>query len=211
MNRKILFMIVIFVLILAYQPAVFAQPVMSEGFIEGDPRTNVGVAVSAFVPSGNEFQTGFYVGGQVSYDLAWFFGLGAECGYLQSEIKGNGVNAGTFRGAPLLGDIILKVPMDMHSFVFTPYAIVGLGCLISNVQVGDEVTDNGTIETNVPFLVKFGGGFDFVIHESVIINFEASYHYAQVDFNEKLINQTFGLGKTDLNAGYIGGGVKYRF
>ena len=59
--------------------------------------------------------------------------------------------------------------------------------------------------------VKFGGGFDFVIHESVIINFEASYHYAQLNFKEKLVNQTFGLGKTDLNAGYIGGGVKYRF
>ncbi len=211
MSKKITFTIVILILVLTCQPAVFAQQVMSEGFIKGDPRTNVGVNISAFVPSGNELQTGYYVGGQVSYDLAWFFALGVEGGYLQSALKGNDVDVGTFRGAPLLADAILKIPMEMDSFVFTPYAIVGLGFLISNVQVGDVVTDNGTIETNVPFLVKFGGGFDFVIHESVIINFEASYHYAQLNFKEKLVNQTFGLGKTDLNAGYIGGGVKYRF
>ena len=211
MRSKILLTIILLMLVLAYQPAVSAQQVMSEGFIEGDPRINVGVNVSAFLPSGNNFKTGYYVGGQVSYDLLWFLALGFEGGYLQSDLEGNGTDVGTVRGAPLLGDIILKVPMDMNSFVFTPYGIVGLGCLISNVQTGDAVTNNGTIETNVPFLVKFGGGFDFIINEHFIINFEASYQYAKVEFDEKLTNQTFGLGKTDLNAGYVGGGVKYRF
>jgi outer membrane protein with beta-barrel domain len=211
MRSKILCTMILLMLVLAYQPAVFAQQVMSEGFIEGDPRTNVGVNFSAFVPSGNEFQVGSYVGGQVSYDLTWFFALGFEGGYLNCDLKGDDQNVGKFNAAPLLGDIIIKVPMDMHSFVFTPYGIVGLGCLISNVQTGDAVTNDGTIETNVPFLVKFGGGFDFIINEQFIINFEASYHYAQVEFDEKLTNQAFGLDKTKLNAGYVGGGVKYRF
>ena len=211
MKRTMILVVVVVALIMAYHPSVFSQSVITEGFIEGEHRINTGVNFSAFVPGTSTFETGYYVGGQVSYDLLRWFAIGFEGGYLQSELKGNGENIGTLRGGPLLADLIIKVPMDMDNFVFSPYGIAGFGCLLMDIKSSDVITNNGRIESNTPFLMKFGGGFDAIFFDSFIINFEASYIYAKVEFTEKLTNQTFGLGKEDLNAGFVGGGVKYRF
>jgi len=211
MRKRILVTLAVLILMSLYHPMAFSQSIMTEGFIDGDHRTNVGFNCSAFVPGSNKFKPGYYVGGQVSYDFYRWFALGVEGGYLESELKSSGVDVGKFQGGPVLADVLLKVPMDMNSFVFTPYGIAGFGALFSNVQSGDVITNNGRIETNATFLMKFGAGFDIILYDSVVINFEASYIYTKIDFNEKLTNQSFGLGSVDLNAGFVGGGVKYRF
>jgi len=211
MKRTMILAVAILVLVMAYQPLVLAQTIITEGFIEGDRRINTGVNFSAFVPGTSTFKTGYYVGGQVSYDMMRWFALGVEAGYLQTELQSSGENIGTLRGCPLLADLILKVPMDMDSFVFTPYGVAGFGCLLMDITSGDAITDNGRIDVNTPFLMKFGGGFDATFLIVLVIFFEASYIYTKIEFNEKLTNQTFGLGKENLNAGFVGGGIKYRF
>jgi len=192
-------------------PFSFSQELMTEDFIEGDSRFNTGVNLSVFIPGKSQFNTGLYIGANASYDIYRWLAIGIEGGWFQSNVKTGGVDLGNLHGAPLLGDLYIKFPFDMYDFILTPYGVAGAGVLFSDFDESGNVRDNGKIETNVPFLGKLGIGIDLTFDDTIVLYLEASYHYTKIDFDEKLTNQDFGLDKIDLNAGYLGGGVKYRF
>lgn len=214
MVRKIFVTVVILVLGMMYSAESFSQSLITEGFLEGDKRFDVGANYSAFVSGNDELGNGNYVGGMVSYDFLRFLAIGAEAGFLWTGLTGNELDVGDFYACPLLGDVILKAPMEIGDFVFVPYGIAGFGILIADIDEDPgTVANNGKIEVNSPFLMKFGGGINIILFENIVLNVEASYHYAELKFDEEVTGQSFGLEDEaiEMNAGYFGGGVKVRF
>lgn len=215
MARKIFVTVIILALGMMYSSESFSQSLITEGFVKGEKRFNAGVNYATFVSGNDELGNGNYIGGIASYDFLRFLAIGVEAGFLWTGLEGNEQDVGDFYACPLLFDVIFKAPMEMENFVFTPYGIAGFGALIGDVDEDtDTITGDGKIEVNTPFLMKFGGGIDIVIFDTVVLNIEASYHYAELKFDEKLdTGQNFGLDAetVEMNAGYFGGGVKIRF
>ena len=210
MVKKLLAVLIVISVVMFSSGSIFAENVSL-----GD-KINLGVNCSVVIPTEDEAGTGVYVGGLLSYDILKYLAVGIESGYLQSDIRqeiyGISIKTGTLRGAPLLGDIIVKAPIEMDKFTLTPYGIVGIGVLFSDFAESGIVKDIGaSIKTDTAFAMKFGGGIDFYVIKNIALNFEASYLMADVDYSENWRGQTMATDTFKAGSCFLGGGVKVRF
>ncbi len=181
---------------------------------EVDERWNFGINCSAVVPqSTKNLDTGVGVQGIATYDVLKFLAVGAEAGYTMSDFNYESIYLGKAHTFPVLGDVIVKVPLGMGEYTVVPYGVAGFGVLFFDVQESGSVVD--AINTDTPFLMKFGGGIDFYLVANkdftVALNGEASYHVADVKITGRANGATFNSEQIDVNRSYFGGGLKIRF
>ena len=175
---------------------------------------DAGINVSGAIARDNDIDSTVYVGGNLAYGVTPWLALGIESGWTDFGTHldlGNGVkvDAGDATGVPLLGDIILRVPIKDSEV--TPYGVVGLGAIFWNFDESNLFkTANIQVDIKTSFAAKFGGGLDWFINDHWILNFEAAYVLADADVTAKV----GGVSATDTtSADYwtIGGGIKYLF
>ncbi|MBL7071734.1 MAG: hypothetical protein ISS26_06165 [Candidatus Omnitrophica bacterium] len=189
---------------------VFAQDIFLTDVSLGE-RINLGLNCSVVLPTEDESDAGIYVGGLLSYDILKYLAVGIESGYVRYDYAYQSIKIGTLNGCPLLGDVILKAPVEMGEFTLTPYGVVGTGVLFSSFDESSIFEALGyTVDTETAFLMKFGGGIDFYVTDNIALNFEGSYYLADIDIKEQLLGQTYP-STIDADAWFIGGGAKIRF
>ncbi len=166
---------------------------------------DMGVNVSGAIPDDDSVDGTAYVGGSLAYGVTNWLALGAEAGWAQFDESDAGITLEE-TAVPIMGDIILRVPMESQ---FQPYAIVGLGAIVWNV---DHNVPNLDVEVDTAFAAKFGGGFDWFINDNWILNFEGSYVTSDADLTAR--NTVTGASVTvsgETDYWMVGGGLKYLF
>ncbi|GEM_PF-3417188 len=183
--------------------------------LEVDERWNLGVACSGVIPvKKDNFNTGINVQAAASYDVFKFLAVGAEAGCTMRDIKYGGVNLGSSFELPLLGDVILKAPLEMGDITVVPYGLAGFGALFSWIDKSSSVTSS-EMRTDTPLLMKFGGGIDCYLFEdkdiTAALSCEVSYQKAEMELTGTINGTTLSSQKVTADACYIGGGLKIRF
>lgn len=177
-------------------------------------KVDAGINVSGILPRESDVHDAVYVGGTVAYGVTPWLALGVESGWTSPGVDldlGNGVSidAGDLTGIPLLGDIILRVPMKDGNLV--PYGVVGLGAIFWNFDESSLFSAAGiNVDVDTSFAAKFGGGVDYFVNDNWILNFEFGYVIADANITAT----AGGVSVSDSsNADYwmVGGGVKYLF
>ncbi len=206
MVKKCLVVLTVMSVVMFSSGSIFAEDV-SLG-----EKINLGVNCSVLIPTEDEAGTGIYIGGLFSYDILKYLAVGIESGYAQVDMESNDTKLGTLRAVPLLGDIIVKVPIEMDKFTLTPYGLVGIGVLFPDFAESDIVKNAGlSLETDTAFAMKFGGGIDFYVTKNIALNFEASYLMAEIDAKANWNGQTYATDTLKADSWLIGGGLKVRF
>ena len=190
--------------------------------VELEEKWNLGISSSAVIMEDNNnliFDTGFNLQGLLSYDVTNWLALGCEVGWTRvdvsidtnSLVSGSKFDLGTLNNVNVLGDIILKYPIEMGETVVVPYITNGFGVVVPSLDESDLAGLAGvTVDVETAFLYKLGGGIDFYITEVLGLNVEASYQWASTSYDVKVRQTTF-TADGDLNALYIGGGLKLKF
>ncbi len=180
--------------------------------IEVPEKWNVGVTSSIVFPNDSAIDNGFNVEALISKDYNKNVAFGLEFGYTTYEVDALGVEWGRVHSFPILVDVIFKLPFEVNEFIVVPYIVNGLGCMINNADESDSVADvNGSFDADHTFLYKLGGGIDWYVNESVGFTFETSYRWATSDWT--VTRGTGGAAEKDIdvNAFYLGGGLKFKF
>jgi hypothetical protein len=214
MLRRFFLMAAIIAIVTACAASGHAEDWFSTA-LEVSERWNLGVTCSGVIPvKKDNFNTGINIEGLASYDVIKFLAIGVEGGCTIREIKHGGVNLGTNYEMPILGDIIVKAPLEIGEVAVTPYGIAGFGALFSWISKSGSVTSN-EMKTDTPFLMKFGGGVDCYLFEgeniTVAVNCEASYQIAEIKLTGDINGTTLSSQKVTADACYIGGGLKIKF
>src|SRR5262245_43280162 len=101
---------------------------------------DAGVNVSAAIPDDDGVDTGAYIGGNLSYGVNEWLGLGVSSGWTEFEGTTSGVTIEQTY-VPLFGEFILRVPMPDQPF--QPYGVIGLGAVFNSF---DDNVPNVDIE-----------------------------------------------------------------
>lgn len=152
--------------------------------------------------------------GSVSYGMNDVLALGVSGGYtsasFQAQTPSGLVEGPDLTFTPIFGDIILRVPTGEKPF--TPYAIFGLGVLLSGTNGTDSLLNRNTnTRSHDAFASKIGGGLDWQVSSRWAYNFEIGYVLtgARLEiYNTSTGNQ---IESNDLDFWYVGGGVKVLF
>lgn len=186
--------------------------------VEAGPDRNqkwdAGFDLSRADTSSNNIGESMLLSANLSYGLNEILALGVSGGYTEVSFKAN-PPSGLVEGqdltmTPVFGDIIFRVPTG--ELPFAPYAIFGLGAMISHETGTDTLlAKNTNVRTEDAFASKLGGGVDWQVTPKWIYNFEIAYVLTGarlVVFNTSTNAQ---IESNDLDFWYIGGGVKYLF
>lgn len=177
-----------------------------------DDKIDFGVNCSVVIPEEDGADTGVYIGGLLSYDVVENLAVGIEAGYAKVNFEEADIKLGTLHTFPLLGNITAKVPIEMDNFTLTPYGIIGMGVLFSSFEESDIVEAVGiSIDTDIAFLMKYGGGIDFYVTDALALNLEVSYLVADIDTDATWGGVVYAKDSLNANSWLIGGGVKIRF
>ena len=184
-------------------------------------KNDVGLNVSAAISQDDELDTAAYVGGSFSHGINEWFAVGLSVGWqsFDSDSTSSGnvfIPGAEITGVPLFADFIVRVPASESSF--TPYGVLGLGTVIWDIDdvtatvSGVPVNTQTDVDTDVA--VKIGGGVDWFLNDSWIVNFEAAYVFS----NPKATVTASASGATasttdeiDLDYWTVGGGIKFLF
>ena len=164
---------------------------------------DIGVNVSGAIPTDGDVDSAAYIGGSLSYGVQEWFALGFEAGWAGFGESDAGINVDE-DAVPIFGDLIFRFPTSSE---WKPYAIVGLGVIVWNVDSNIPGLD---LEIDTAFAAKFGGGVDYFVNDNWALNFEFSYVTSDADATATLNGTSVSAsGSTDY--WMVGGGLKYLF
>ena len=209
--KKRILLSVMMALAMAVSSAAFAES-FGSGDVELTDRWNFGVSTSAVFPKADGADAGINIQGLLSYDLTEWLAVGLDAGYTRVDAYHLGFNVGTINAFPVLGDIIVKMPIEMENSTFVPYVVNGFGGFFSNVDTEKDIGGylNTDVETDPAFIYKLGAGFDFYMTDSLALNFETSYQWADVDYSATWDGGSQS-GTYSCDALYVDGGLKLKF
>ena len=164
-------------------------------------KSELGFNVSGAIPKDSGVDTAAYIGGTYAYGLQEWLAVGVETGWAGFSEPGLDENA-----YPILGDIILRVPMDSQ---VKPYGIIGLGAIVWDASTS---ISNASVDIDTAFAAKFGGGVDWFVNDNWAVNFEAAYIASSTDATVR--NTSTGASVSvsgDTDYWTVGGGLKYLF
>lgn len=181
---------------------------------ERNQKVDLGFNLSGLSTSSNNIGESMLISAGVSYGMNDVLALGISGAYTEVGFKANPplglVDGLDLRMTPIFGDIIFRVPTG--ELPFTPYAIFGLGVMLSQAKGTDPLlARNANTRTHDAFASKLGGGLDWQINSKWSYNFETAYVLtgARLEIYNTSTNQQ--IESNDLDFWYIGGGVKYLF
>jgi opacity protein-like surface antigen len=185
--------------------ALFMMTTISDAAPDRTGKTDIGFNLSGAIPDDDDVDSTLYAGGSLAHGFSNWLALGVEAGWAEFEESGLGFEVEE-TAVPIFGDIILRVPLEAP---LQPYAIVGLGAIIWNV---DDNVANIETDVDTAFAAKFGVGLDWFVNDNWIVNFEASFVTSDADAtvrNTVTGASVTGEGETDF--WMVGGGIKYLF
>jgi outer membrane protein W len=178
---------------------------------------SAGINTSAGIFPVTGVDSAFNLGGNFGYELSEYFSLGMSAGWMNSDFRLNAPDgsgkfkAGQVTMVPIFGDIIIWIPTGGRRDL-APYAVVGLGGLFTHVHNTGAASDaNLGVKSQNAFAAKFGGGADWYLNDSWVVNFEGGYVVTNAEM--EVTNAATGdyYKTNNLNYFYVGGGVKYLF
>ena len=180
--------------------------------VEIEENINLGVSSSIVFPNEDDFLIGLNVEGVLSYDVLDYAAIGIETGYTTWKVKGSGNNIGRLNLIPILGDVILKYPMDLDGHIFVPYLTNGFGVLIADMDESRDVNRLGiAYDIDTSFLYKLAAGMDLYVNDSFALTFETSYQWSTATWTASDSNVSYSDTDFKADAFYLGGGFKIKF
>jgi opacity protein-like surface antigen len=159
---------------------------------------DAGVNVSAALSGESDIDDTAFIGGNLSYGVTDWIGLGGEVGWHDRDTHDDDLSA-----VPILFDVLVRVPTPDQPVV--PYGIVGLGAIVWDYDRDDFSVTDLDDDVDSSFAVKAGGGVDYFLNEDWIVNGEVSYVFTDEDI------EVTGGSRSDLDYWLVGGGLKYLF
>ena len=202
--KKTLFLFMIAVLI---PLSVYAAP-------DRVGQWDAGVNISGNLLSDDNTSDAFYLGGNVSYGLKDWLGLGISIGWSDSTFDvtspsgSSSGKGGRVTSVPIFADFIFRAPTYSYKDV-VPYGVMGIGGIFDSVHGSGTSSNYGyTIKANDGFAFKLGAGIDWFANNNWVYNLETGYVFTDASVDVK--NPNGSLRSTvDLDYYYIGGGVKW--
>ena len=174
-------------------------------------RVDGGVNFSAAMPSDGNVDDAFYVGGNASYGVNEWLGIGISGGWTDPGFEtSNGIEGPNVTMIPVFGDVILRAPTGENSW--QPYGILGFGAIFANVHGTGILNDSNLhADNNSGFAFKLGGGLDWFTNDNWAFFGELSYVFTTA--NVEILRNTSNaeVDSIDLDTLYAGGGIKYLF
>ena len=174
---------------------------------------DAGINISGNFLSDDHASNAFYLGGNVSYGLKDWLGLGISIGWSDSTFDVTSSSGSTGKGGrvtciPIFADVIFRVP-NYSNKELVPYGVMGIGGIFDSIHGSGASGGYGyTTKAKDGFAFKLGAGVDWFADNNWVYNLETGYVFtdATVDVN----NANGSLHNTvDLDYYYIGGGVKW--
>ena len=165
-------------------------------------------------------KSGWFAGGELTYDLGDYLAVGPEGYYQEYEIKINRAipniprdsKLGTARNSMGFLKFILKCQFDLGDLVFAPYLAAAPGAIFPTFKNSSAVSAAAiNIKPKASFASKFSGGFDFYLSDNFALNLEGAYLMATV--KTAIERGNFGSPTNDIKGdGWMaGGGLKFKF
>ena len=178
-------------------------------------KSDFGINVSAFLPGDGDIDNAAAVGGNISYSFNNHLAWGISSSWAQADFDahtaaGAKVSGSKVKPIPIFFDLILR-PWTGDQPV-APYATMGLGAVIANVEGTGVLNDNNLqAQSNSDFAFRMGGGLEWFVTENWSYYLEGTYVFtgAGVDIVSSATNQK--IETQGLDGWYLGGGVKYLF
>lgn len=178
-------------------------------------KLDIGVNISAALPTDNDVEDTYYIGGSWAYGIYEWLAIGFEAGWIDSDtnmdIDASSITAGDITGVPVFGDFIFRLPMADQPI--NPYAVLGLGGIFWSLEEDDAITNAGfEADVNSSFAMKFGGGVDWFVTPNWIIYFEGAYVWTNEDVTIRSSDGSERVtDENSLDFWTVGGGIKYLF
>ena len=178
---------------------------------------DMGIKVGGILPSNAGGGNTGFLGGEFAYGINEWAAAGLSTGWTDAKLsvdngRGAKINGGKFGALPIFADLIFRVPTPIHYDYLSPYAVLGLGTLITRNLTTQDLAGNNLashLEHSIAF--KLGAGLDWFMNSNWIMNFEMNYVFSGVKVD--IINNSThaAVDSTDLDHFYIGVGAKYLF
>ena len=192
--------------LLVSSTCAFAMPDRTE-------KTDIGFHIGGLLPDSTRMDSGVYYGGSASYGVNDWFAVGVESGFEDARTNfqiGTTEHQAHISHIPLFLDLIFRYTKTEYDYV--PYGVLGLGMLFTDIH-GTGTLRDANLKLNVDnsFAIKLGAGVDWFVNDKWILNFEASYVWA--DANAQIKDLSTGNTFDSINMDYwaIEGGLKYLF
>lgn len=180
---------------------------------------DAGISIAGAISTDSDINSAFFIGGNIAYGINQWVAIGFSGGWQEhgtddATILGETFPGPDISGVPLFGDIIIRIPIEDQPF--TPYGIVGIGTVLWDADESISSPSAILVQTEIKdaIAVKVGGGIDWFVNESWIVNFEAYYVFSQPDAEITVSVPGFSATESDeLDLDYwtVGGGIKYLF
>ena len=149
--------------------------------------------------------------GRLTYDVTPNVAVGGESGGLRFEDSLNGTKYGHLDGVPIMGDLVLKMPIAATGNHLVPYVYGAAGVIIwSYAKSGYSDTTGVDAGDRTHFAAKPGAGLEYYLTPNIALFVEASYLFSD-RFALKNAAVTPPNGEVDVNSVYGGGGIKIAF
>ncbi len=136
----------------------------------------IGAAVAGAFPEDSDIDNNLYWGGIATYDIVKYAAIGVESGFMRWEDKVGNNKHGNIHAWPLLGDMIVKYPVDIGDFELAPYGVLGLGMIFWDYHESEILrVNNISVDMDNAFAIKFGCGMDIFTSSGVGLFIEGSY------------------------------------
>jgi len=150
---------------------------------------------------------------RLTYDVSPTLAVGVESGGMQFKDEVNGTKFGHLNGIPIMGTIVMKVPMESMPSSIVPYIFASGGVIMwsydeSNVLKNTDIR----IKSRNRLAFKSGVGVDFYVAPNVALFVEGAYLFSPT-FHLKANNagSSAVTGKVDPSSAYAGAGIKFAF
>ena len=167
--------------------------------------------LGANIPTQSGSDAGGYLMGRLTYDLTPNIAIGATTGWTGYKIYVDGDNWGNATSIPLLGTVILKMPIESTQNRLVPYLVGGLGVAFWSLDESSLLKDNAIkVEDETSFAAQFGAGVDYFLTDRFAVFGEVSYLMTGIDTSISAPGLT-GTLKGDTDSVLVGVGAKARF
>ncbi len=149
--------------------------------------------------------------GRLTYDVTPNLALGGETGGLRFKDDIGGVNYGYLHGVPVLGDLVLKMPIASTGNRLVPYVYESAGFIVWSYHESDYSDSTGVdAPTRAHLASKPGAGLEYYLTPHLALFVEVSYLFSE-KFHLKDAATSPPNGKIDVDSLYGGGGIKLAF
>lgn len=169
-----------------------------------------------------EYENDLFVSGRLTYDITPYIEVGIEGGHMKLDVDELNFNtnlvaymtnnAGEIDAVTVMGIMVVKYPIKSTENKLVPYGLIGAGGIFMDFDEGNGLTaPPATIDDDASFAIKAGAGVDYYLTEKAAVFLEGSYFWSDYDPDVSVVGGGTGTLDADINALFVGGGLKFSF